>query len=248
MKTIAYMRVSTDAQTKGNGIAQQRTDIIAWAFQNKVTIDEWLEEAETGTKDDRAVIERLLARARAGDVFTLVLDRVNRLGRTALVSLKLKDELERAGVTVVFVQQAFTDDPAGKLMFTMFSGLAEYERSEWLKRMQTCKHAAVRRKGTFRGGKVPFGYRVLGNGQLGIDGHAAGLVRLCFDMRLAGSTLIDIQKATGLALGTLHNILKRRPQYEARAAFGNTQPEAGVKIAHPPILSSKDPDNPRMHA
>ncbi len=251
MKTVAYMRVSTEAQTEKNGLEQQRAEISAWGALKKVFVDEWHTEAETGMREDRPVIQSLLKRAQSGEVFTLVLDRVDRLGRLAHIVLKLEADFKVAGCEVVFVNQVFDDTPMGEFMLGQMALMAQYNRKEWLKRMKACKSAARRTKGKWSGGQLPFGYRVVGNGQLAIDDDSAALVRLCFSLRDAGATLVKIadeltragyrSKHGGPAnVSLVHGILKRRAVYEARAAFGEEQPEAGVRVAHPPILQGSN--------
>jgi site-specific DNA recombinase len=247
MTIIGYLRVSTEAQQDGSGIEQQRASIMAYAYQKNFKVSEWVVEAETGTIEDREQIQLLLERARRKEFDTLLVDRIDRMGRLARVSISLRDAFVAAGVQVVFAQQQhITDDPAGKMIFTFFSGLAEYQREEWLKRMQQCKTAAVAKKGTFRGGQLPYGYRTLGNGQLAIEPGAADLVRRIFALKGQGHTVSSIARCLFLAgfrngkgkplhISQITKILKREAVYRGHAVFGSA---VGGKPAHPPILET----------
>ncbi len=251
-KTVAYMRVSTEAQTEGNGIDQQRMSIAAYVLQRSIKIDEWVEEAETGTTEDREQIQALLTRARKGEIGMLILDRVDRLGRLAHVTLKLRDDFEAAGVDLVFAQQHFDKTHAGEFVFTLFSGLAEYNRKEILLRMKQARIAAVRKNGTWYGGPIPYGYRKLGNGRLAEDPRSADMVRMVFDLRAKGHTLASITlslKLGGYVTKTgkrFHEkqialILSRERIYRGEQCFGKQALNPGVVPAHPAILKTETP-------
>lgn len=242
---IAYVRVSTSAQLEGNGIQQQQQAICMYAAANGLHIDEWVCDDETGTTEDREGIVALLSRA---NDFTLLYDRQDRLGRTLLVCENLVAKFKAKGTELVCVQQKFDDSPWGRAMRQMMGVFAELQRSEMLIRMQACKKAAVRKKGTFQGGRPPTGYRSIGEGKLAIDERGAELVRTCFELRDAGLTVVEIVSAleargfrtranTAISPVQVRRILKRKESYAGRAAIGSTvQLDTGVTAAHPALL------------
>lgn len=250
MKTIGYIRVSDDKQNSGAGPAQQRDSILAWALSNGVKISEWVLEAKTGTTGDREHIQSLLTRAKASEFQRLVIDRVDRLGRVASVSLTLKDAFEEAGVEVVFAADRITDDAQGKLVFTLLSGIAEFQRTKLLQHMGECRVAAVRTKGRYPGGRVPpFGYRSVGDGKLAIDPDSARAVVRMFMFREIGCSpaQISAQLAAEGILNSAGNpfapvfirkILAREAVYRAQAAPGSTSLAPGVRPLQPAILSA----------
>lgn len=247
-KTVAYIRVSTEKQTEGTGPEQQHTAIAAWAAMNRIIIDEWVTEAETGTTAERPIIQQLLQQSADGELARIVLDRTDRLGRLARVSIALRDQFMANHTEVVFAKEQIDGSDMGSLVFTMMSGVAEYQRKEWLRRMQQCKDAAVRKRGTFRGGQVPLGYIATSNGRLAIDPEFAPAIRMVFDLKEAGHTLTSI--AHSLKLGgyttksgrafdpkQISNILKREDIYRGQNVFGHTVTDAGIQPMHPAILS-----------
>jgi site-specific DNA recombinase len=196
-KTVAYVRVSTKAQTEGNGPAQQRASIIAWASMNggPEIIDDWAEDAESGTVEDREEMDRLKTMAEAGTLGRLLVDRADRLGRTVEVSLSLDRFFQEHGVEIVYVQQRMPPGPAGELMKLLFMGIAQYDRATLLSRMKQCKRSALE-SGRFVGGGIPYGYRKSHvPGELVVEPKAADVVRKIFDMRSRGMSSVKIAAA-----------------------------------------------------
>ncbi len=245
--TIAYMRVSTAAQLEGSGIDQQRASIITWAVSNGVTIDEYITEDETGTTEDREEIRRLQERARNGEFKVLVIDRVDRLGRTLAVCETLFAAFEQLGVDVRVVGSSFDDSPAGRMLRQVMGVLAEYQRSEWLGRMKQCRKAAAAKKGTSLGGRSLTGYRSMGRGQLAADDRSAGAVARCFALREAGLSLSDVARALATegfrnskdkpyAVTQVSRILAHADVYRATTHPQSVQLAPGVSPAQPAII------------
>lgn len=251
-KTVAYLRVSSKLQTDGNGLDQQRIGIMAWAATSGAEIDEWITETATGTTGQREEISDILKRAINGEIGCLVIDRMDRLGRLLMVSETLYTSFKEAGVEVVLVNQNLDDTPMGVAMRQVAGVFSELQRSEWLGRMRQCKVAAASKRGKFKGGNTPYGYVVMRAGELAIDPVGATVVRLCYQLRKQGKTLVEIQSAltarrllttagTPIGLGQICKILKREAAYRGIAAFGNSQVEVGVQVLHPAILEGDPP-------
>ncbi|SMF96566.1 Site-specific DNA recombinase [Methylomagnum ishizawai] len=131
MTTFAYGRVSTAEQTTEN----QRLELEQAGY----TVDYWFQDVGVSGKcpaSERAGFQELMARIRKGE--TLVVTKLDRLGRDAVDVLSTVHRLAGMGVKVVVLQLGDTDltSPAGKLMLTMLSAVAEMERGSLIERTQ----------------------------------------------------------------------------------------------------------------
>lgn len=115
---IGYARVSTEDQN----LALQK-DALAAAGCERV-----FEEKESGARTDRAGLVEALRFARPGD--TLVVWRLDRLGRSLPDLVKVVGELEKAGIGFESLTEKIeTGTAAGRLVFHVFAALAEFERN-----------------------------------------------------------------------------------------------------------------------
>ena len=119
---VGLARVSTDAQD-----ASLQLDALAAAgchkiFQEKVSTRK--------AADDRAGLQAALEYVRSGD--TLIVWKLDRLGRNAKEVLTISDALDERGVTVKIItgklSGTYTPKGEGKFFFTVMAALAELER------------------------------------------------------------------------------------------------------------------------
>ena len=139
---LGYGRVSTQDQ---NLEAQQ--DALKAAGADKVFI-----EKITGTKAARPELDKLREQMRERD--TLIITRLDRLGRSTKDLLAISSELEEKGVELEVLEQNInTKTPEGKLFFTMIAAMAEFEHSMMVARTKDGL-AAARARGRL-GGRKP---------------------------------------------------------------------------------------------
>ena len=95
-------------------------------------------------------LERLLAELRANDV--VVVTRLGRLARSTFELLRIAETIEakHAGLQSIAEPWADTTTPAGRMVLTVFAGIAEFERSLIATRTEEGRRAAQARG-------VPFG-------------------------------------------------------------------------------------------
>ncbi|AWP59084.1 recombinase [Bordetella bronchiseptica] len=139
---IGYARVSTDDQH----LDLQR-DTLARAGCKVI-----YEEAASGKSAVRPELEQCRKALRAGD--TLVVWRLDRLGRSLPDLVQIVADLERQGVGFESLTEKIeTGSAAGKLVFHVFAALAEFERGLIRERTQAGL-AAARARGR-AGGRRP---------------------------------------------------------------------------------------------
>jgi len=141
-KRFGYGRVSTLDQK----LNAQRDALIASG------VDQVFMEKITGTKASRPELDLVRQMLRQGD--TLVVTRMDRLGRSAKDLLNIVSELEERGVNLEIVEQRIdTKTPEGKMFFTMVAAFAEFEHSMMVARTKDGL-AAARARGRL-GGRKP---------------------------------------------------------------------------------------------
>lgn len=130
MATFAYGRVSTALQDAEN----QRLELAnaGWA------IDYWFADTISGksASSQRPAFKELLTKIRDGE--TLLVAKLDRLGRDAIDVLQTVRDLGARNIRVVVHQLGSTDltSPAGKLLLSMLAAVAEMERDLLIERTQ----------------------------------------------------------------------------------------------------------------
>lgn len=129
-----YGRVSTGQQTTNN----QRLELVQAGYE--IDTEFWFADEGISGKvcaDQRPAFKRLLGQIRKGE--TLVVSKLDRLGRDAIDVLQTVRQLAERGIKVIVLQLGTTDltSPAGKLLLSMLAAVAEMERDLLVERTQT---------------------------------------------------------------------------------------------------------------
>src|SRR5689334_12082316 len=141
MAVFGYARVSTDDQD----VALQ-VDALRAAG---VPAENVIEETIGGAKSAKPKLDALVARLTAND--TLMVWKVDRLGRSVLDALMLVKRLDDAGVRIVITTLgADLKTPAGRLVMGMMLQIAEFER-ELIRERTVAGLAATKARGTALG-------------------------------------------------------------------------------------------------
>jgi DNA invertase Pin-like site-specific DNA recombinase len=110
----------------------------------------FVDDGVSGRKASRPEWDKLLSSLRSGDRLTVT--SMTRIGRSTQNLFDIMTEFARRGVDVVFLDQNIdTSTPHGKLVFTIFAGLAEYEADLTRARVLEGLESARER----RGGALP---------------------------------------------------------------------------------------------
>jgi DNA invertase Pin-like site-specific DNA recombinase len=157
---IGYARVSTDDQD----LCIQRGALHAAGCRRLY------EEKVSGAKRDRPALGRMLDALREGDV--VVITRLDRLARSTKDLLEIAETFNAAGAGLRSLAEPWADTttPAGRMVLTVFAGIAEFERSLIQERTSTGRQAARARGVRFGRPKrlsddqVALGRRLVGEG------------------------------------------------------------------------------------
>ena len=182
--TFGYARVSTTDQNLDRQVDALQRFGIDMLFQEKMT----------GTKRDRPELVKLLECISEGD--RIVVESLSRLGRSTKDLLELVELFQEKGVHLISMkEQIDTSTPTGKLLFTLMSAIAQFERDTIADRTKEGL-AAARARG-----------RMGGRPKLGEE-----QVRKALRLYASGQyTVREIEHLTGI---------KKTSLYKYREAFG----------------------------
>lgn len=114
---FGYARVSTEQQN-----LDRQLDAL-----KKYGCDLIFNEKMTGTKKERPELSKMIDRMTEGD--TVVIESLSRLGRSTKDLIELTELFQGKGVHLVSLKEAIdTSTSIGKLLFTLMSAIAQFER------------------------------------------------------------------------------------------------------------------------
>ena len=132
---LGYARVSTDDQDLTNQRAELHAAGCVKLFSEKFT----------GTRRDRPELARMLDHLRLGDVVTVT--RLDRLARSTRDLLDIAERIQEVGAGLRSLAEPWADTttPAGRMVLTVFAGIADFERSLIVERTSAGRIAAKAR-------------------------------------------------------------------------------------------------------
>ena len=138
---VGYARVSTEQQDTEAQLPDLR----------KAGCKRIYEETMGGGTADRPELGRCLERLEKGD--TLVVWRLDRLGRSLRDLLQIVDRLDRAGINFISLKERFdTSTAAGRLVFHFFAALTQFEK-ELIRERTMAGLSSARARGRLGGRK-----------------------------------------------------------------------------------------------
>lgn len=177
---LGYARVSTTDQT-----ADAQEDALRAAGCKKVRT-----ETASGATTARPELTDLFTHLRDGE--TLVVWRLDRLGRSLPHLLQTVEDLERRGVGFKSLTESIdTTTSGGRLIFSIFGAIAEFERNLIRERTQVGLAAARARGRT--GGRLPK--------------MTPNKIRQAKKMRDSGMAQLEIAEILGVGRTTLYRYL-----------------------------------------
>lgn len=120
---LGYARVSTDAQN-----LDRQLDAL-----KKYGIDKLYCEKMSGTKKSRPELDRMMKEIEDGD--TIVIESLSRLGRSVKNLAELMEVFNSRNIRLISLKETIdTTSPTGRLLFTILSSLAQFERDVLVER------------------------------------------------------------------------------------------------------------------
>ncbi|MDN7945961.1 recombinase family protein [Burkholderia multivorans] len=194
MSVIGYARVSTFEQT----LDLQRDALNA---AGAVSI---YEDKASGKSADRPELQQCLKALRDGD--TLVVWRLDRLGRNLQDLIRIVNELEGRGIRFRSLKESIdTTGPAGKLVFHMFAALAEFER-ELIRERTLAGLDAARARGKKGGRPESLDAKQQQAVLSMMASRVMSIAEIARQFNVSRSTLYNIQAASRTSAGGAANV------------------------------------------
>jgi DNA invertase Pin-like site-specific DNA recombinase len=124
-RAIIYARVSTKEQT----VDMQIIDLRAYAKARGLNIVQEYIDYASGSKNDRENYMKLFDDVRKRRTDAVLVWKFDRFARSTKELVNALEEFKALGVDFIsFKENIDTSSPAGKILFTMISAFAEFER------------------------------------------------------------------------------------------------------------------------
>ena len=158
--------------------------------------DRIFQEKFTGTRKVRPELLRMLDMLREGD--TVIICELTRLSRSVKELFDLVERVEKAGANIKSLKEPWLDTttPQGRLLFTIFSGVSQFERE--LIRERTMEGLASARARGRMGGRP------------GKDKKIVEQALTLYDSK--AYSVDEISKTTGISRATLYKYVKLRKE------------------------------------
>lgn len=231
---VAYLRVSTEAQTEKYGLDMQKQKILDYCEKEGVTIDKWyVDGGYSGSKLDRPKIQELLDDAKNGMIANVYIYKLDRMSRDVIDTLTLLYRvLPEYGVKIISMTEDLRfENPMDKVMVGVNAIMGQYEREVIYMRTRAGMVERVKKGLWMGGGRIPYGYYYDRNdGILHVKEDEAEIVRNVYRMYLDGYSCDKIAKILGLKWESLVlHILTRKAnigyiEYKGKVYQGRHEP------------------------
>lgn len=181
---IGYARCSTQEQKLDRQIDQLKEEGCERIYEEKAS----------GKDAARPELARMLDALREGDV--VITSELTRLSRSVRDLFQIVDQIHGVGAQVKSLKEPWLDTttPQGRLVFTFFAGISEFERE--LVRQRTLEGLSSARARGHNGGHPT------------LDGKKVALALKMYNAKTC--TVSEITKATGISKSALYSYIRNQ--------------------------------------
>lgn len=213
MKNVAYLRVSTEAQTEKFGLDMQKQKILDYCEKRGEVIERWyIDGGYSGSNLQRPKIQDLLDDAERGLFQTVFIYKLDRMSRDVIDTLNLLYRvLPKYNVQVVSMTEDIkTENPMDKVMIGVNAIMGQYEREVIYMRTRAGMLERVKRGLWIGGGNLPYGYSYDRNDGLLHPNEKAEDIPKIFNLYLKGYSCDTIGDMLGIGHSTVRAVLKHK--------------------------------------
>jgi site-specific DNA recombinase len=165
MKTIGYVRVSTDEQAReGISLESQKAKIATYCELNDLELVEIIEDAGKSGKDlNREGIQSLMDEIKAHRIDAVVVYKLDRLSRRVRDTLSLMDLIEKKNIAFHSITERIdTKSAMGKFFLNIMASMNQWERDTISERTKDALQHKISKNE--RAGQIPYGWTLTENG------------------------------------------------------------------------------------
>lgn len=189
-KVVGYARVSSQQQNEARQIKSLEGFGCDLIYVEKIS----------GATTDRPQLQRMLDELEEGDL--IVIHELSRLSRSTKDLIELVEIIKSKGAGLKSINDTWLDttdsNPMGDFIFTVFSGLCQYEK-DLTKQRQKEGIAIAKEKGKYKGRQT----------KLTKDGDEAVRMNAIIEAYKSGTSIADIRKTYKVGTGTIYRLLER---------------------------------------
>jgi len=210
-QTYGLARVSTLGQKENTSLDFQTKRIQNYCSVYDLSLNEIVTETESGGKnlEDRTGLSKLKHLMNDGKCDTIVVTKVDRLGRSLLQGLLFLKYCEDKNVRVICIENGIdSSQPQSKLITNLLFSIAENEKEQIKSRLADGREKTFEMGKKCYGGNLSFGYRKNNKGEIILDKTDSKIVQFIYQKynELSKKSHLTKTKRTQ----TLLKLLKKR--------------------------------------
>ena len=191
MTAVIYARYSSDNQRE-ESIEGQIRECTAYAEKNGITIvKHYIDRALSAKTDNRPEFQQMIKDSEKRLFGIVLVWKLDRFARNRYDSAHYEYQLERNHVKLVSATEPISEGPAGIMVKSMLTGMAEYYSAELSEKVVRGMTENVL-KGKYNGGTIPIGYTVDEEKFFQIDPLKAPFVVEVFQRYNDGATMKEL--------------------------------------------------------
>ena len=191
MTAVIYARYSSDNQRE-ESIEGQIRECTAYAEKNGITVvKHYIDRALSAKTDNRPDFQQMIKDSEKRLFDIVLVWKLDRFARNRYDSAHYEYQLERNHVKLVSATEPISDSPAGIMVKSMLTGMAEYYSAELSEKVVRGMTENVL-KGKYNGGTIPIGFKVDKEKFFQIDPLKAPFVVEAFQRYNDGATMKEL--------------------------------------------------------